>query len=167
MKIARKPRPPGDIDVTSFSDIAFLLIIFFVLTTTFVKTMGAAVAIPSSTQDPAKKTEEQYPTVVLAAESMKFRDRDVSLDQLREQLAEMKLPEKKEEQRFIVLESAPEVGYERYFQVMTAISRAGGILAISEAIEDKDKEKKEGAGETGAAPAAGTTNAPVRAGAAS
>jgi biopolymer transport protein ExbD len=144
MRIARKPRPIGDIDVTSFSDIAFLLIIFFVLTTSFVKTMGLAVVIPSSTQDPAKKSEAEYPTVVLAADSMQFEEKDVTLDQLRERLGEMKLAEKKEEGRFIVLDSAPEVEYERYFQVMTAISRAGGIMAIAEPQEGGDKEKKEG-----------------------
>jgi biopolymer transport protein ExbD len=135
MKIARKPRPFGDIDVTSFSDIAFLLIIFFVLTTTFVKTMGLAIMIPSSTQDPAKKSEDQFPTVILAAESMQFKDQDVTMDQFRERLAEMKLPEKKEAERFIVLESAPEVSYERYFEAVTAISKLGGYLVIQESTE--------------------------------
>jgi biopolymer transport protein ExbD len=135
MKIARKPRPFGDIDVTSFSDIAFLLIIFFVLTTTFVKTMGLAIMIPSSTQDPAKKSEDQFPTVILAAESMQFKDQDVTMEQFRERLAEMKLPEKKEAERFIVLESAPEVSYERYFEAVTAISKLGGYLVIQESTE--------------------------------
>lgn len=141
MKIARKPRPPGDIDITSFSDIAFLLIIFFVLTTTFVKTMGLAVNIPSSTQDPAKKTEAEYPTIVLAAESMQFLDQEMTLEDLSKRLDEMKLPEKKEDERFIVLESAPDVEYERYFQVMTAISKRGGILAIAEPEEEKNTDK--------------------------
>jgi biopolymer transport protein ExbD len=157
MKIARKPRPFGDIDVTSFSDIAFLLIIFFVLTTTFVKTMGLAVVIPSSTQDPAKKSEGEYPTLVLTAETMQFQDKEISMDQLREKLADMKLPEKKEEQRFIVLESAPEVSYDRYFEVVTAISKLGGILAIAEPTEEsKNKEAQNGDGGTnGLAVAAG------------
>lgn len=157
MKIARKPRPVGDIDVTSFSDIAFLLIIFFVLTTTFTRTMGLAVVIPSSTQDPAKKSEGEYPTVVLSPDSMKFRDQDVTMGELREQLAGMKLSEKKEEQRFIVLESAPDVAYSQYFQAVTAIAKAGGILAIAEATEEQKKAEEEAAA---AAPA--TTNAAAR-----
>ncbi len=146
MKIARKPRPAGDLDVTSFSDIAFLLIIFFVLTTTFTSTMGLAVIIPASTQDQAKKADADYPTVLLAPESMKFLDHDVTLVELRKELAAMKLSEKKEEARFIVLESSPEVEYERYFQVVTAISKAGGILAIAESLEDTSQAKKEEAG---------------------
>lgn len=154
MKIARKPRASGDIDVTSFSDIAFLLIIFFVLTTSFVRTMGLSVIIPSSTQDPAKKSEGDYPTVVLSADSMQFQDKDVTIDQLRERLADMKLIEKKEEARFIVLESAPEVTYERYFEVVTAISKLGGILAIAEPTEEAKKREAE------AAEAPAGTNAP-------
>jgi biopolymer transport protein ExbD len=159
MKIARKPRPVGDIDVTSFSDIAFLLIIFFVLTTTFTRTMGLAVIIPASTQDPAKKAEAEYPTVVLAPETMKLHDKDVTLDDLRQALAEMKLPEKKEDARFIVLESSPEVEYERYFQVVTAISKAGGILAIAEPIEGANAENKDEAAPGATAPDGSTTTA--------
>ncbi len=158
MKIARKPRPAGDLDVTTFSDIAFLLIIFFVLTTTFTRTMGLAVIIPSSTQDPAKKSEGDYPTVVLAPDSITFHDKGVTLAELRESLANMKLGEKKEEARFIVLESSPDVQYDRYFDVVTAISKAGGILAIAEPIEDPNKAAKEAAGATAA------TNTPVSAG---
>jgi biopolymer transport protein ExbD len=154
MKIARKPRPPADIDVTSFSDIAFLLIIFFVLSTTFVRTMGISVIIPSSTQDPAKKSEGDYPTVVLSADSMQFQNKDVTLDQFRERLAEMKLTEKKEEERFIVLESAPEVDYDRYFEVVTAISRWGGILAIAETTDEAKNKAAEGAGASVPQPAA-------------
>jgi biopolymer transport protein ExbD len=159
MKVARKPRPLGDIDVTSFSDIAFLLIIFFVLTTTFVKTMGLAVIIPSSTQDPAKKADGDYPTVILTADSMQFMEKDVTMTQLRERLADMKLSEKKEEGRFIVLESAPEVSYDRYFEVVTAISKQGGILALAEATEEaKKKEAADSAAGTNAPPAAGGTS---------
>ncbi len=156
MKIARKPRPPGDIDVTSFSDIAFLLIIFFVLTTTFTRTVGLPVTIPSSTQDPARKAEGDYPTVVLAPSSMTFRNQEVTLDQLREQLAGLKLSQKKDEQRFIVLESSPDVAYAQYFQAVTAIAKAGGILAITEAPEEKTAED----GAAAAKPV--TTNAAVK-----
>ena len=159
MKIVRKLRPVGDIDVTSFSDIAFLLIIFFVLTTTFTRTMGLVVTIPASTQDPAKKAEAEYPTVVLAPDSIKLHDKDITMEAFREVLTEMKLPEKNEDGRFIVLESAPDVSYERYFQVVTAISKAGGILAIAEPLEDANKDKSEEAGSAGDSPAG--TNAPA------
>jgi len=135
MKIARKPRPAGDVDVTSFSDIAFLLIIFFVLTTTFTRLTGMALTVPSSTQDPARKSDAEWPTVVLAAGTMQFEEREVTLEELRDRLAALRLPEKKDEQRFIVLESAPDVAYNRYFQVVTAIARAGGVLALAEPAE--------------------------------
>ncbi len=165
MKIARKPRPSGDIDVTSFSDIAFLLIIFFVLTTTFTRMMGMTVSIPASTSDPARKSEEQYPTVVLTQESMQFQDANVTVEKLRNRLRELKLAEKKEEERFIVLESSPDVEYSRYFQVVTAIANAGGILALAEPIEEAETDGAKTAGGEGGA-ARGVTNTPPTGGAA-
>jgi len=167
MKIARKPRPFGDIDVTSFSDIAFLLIIFFVLTTTFTRIMGMTITIPSSTQDQAKKSDEQYPTVVLTREAMQFEDKDVTLEQLRVRLKAMKLEGQPEEKRFIVLESAPDVEYNLYFEVVTAIAGAGGILALAEPEKDAERERAgdDSGSAAGGAPAVMTAPAPRRGGA--
>ena len=59
MAIARRKRREANIDVTSFSDIAFLLIIFFILTTTFVKPAGRKMEIPSGASN-AEKSERTY-----------------------------------------------------------------------------------------------------------
>ncbi|MBM4031608.1 MAG: biopolymer transporter ExbD, partial [Planctomycetes bacterium] len=49
----RKQRPFFEPEVTSFADIAFLLIIFFILTTTFVVPAGQKLDIPAASADPA------------------------------------------------------------------------------------------------------------------
>lgn len=132
MKRFRTQKPIGDIDLTSFSDIAFLMIVFFVLTTTFVQQMGASLTIPSSTSDPEQKSEREYPTVNISAEQIALDERAVTMDELRQALRAMKLAERKDEERFVVLESMPDVDFERYFQVVTAIAHAGGVLALAE-----------------------------------
>lgn len=137
MRLARKSRPGGDVDVSSFSDLAFLLIIFFILTTTFTKDMGAKIAIPSGTSNPESKPEKDAPTVSLSTENILFNEDKVTLDELREKLKAMRLPEREENRRIIVLESAHDVRFEHYYEVVTAISRAGGVLALIEQIEEK------------------------------
>ena len=48
MALKRKPRPDADINVGPFSDIAFLMIIFFILATTLIKPAGGKLDIPSA-----------------------------------------------------------------------------------------------------------------------
>ncbi len=132
MKLARKDKPSGDVDLTAFSDLAFLLIVFFVLTTTFIRPQGVSLAIPSKTTDPENVPQQEIPTVHLTEERVVFENRPTTIEGLRQRLFDMKLPDREEKDRMIILEPSPGVSFERYFIVVTAISRAGGILAIVE-----------------------------------
>jgi biopolymer transport protein ExbD len=136
MKLARKPRKIGDIDVTSFSDLAFLLIIFFVLTTTFSRPMGVGITIPSRTSDPEKKSSEEVPTINVSKDVVLLNKDEVTMVELRRKLVDLKLPERVEAQRIVILESAADVPYQRYFEIVTAVAHAGGILALVETVEE-------------------------------
>lgn len=149
MLVKRKIRPFGDVDVTSFSDLAFLLIIFFILTTTFVQPMGSRLSIPAGTSDPNQKSQKETPTVNLSEEKILFEKDEVSLPQLRAKLEGMNLREQKDEARIIILDCAQDVRFERYFQIVTAISQAGGILAL---VEGEEGGKESGKPAATAAP---------------
>ena len=151
MRIARKPREFRDVDVTSFADLAFLLIIFFILTTTFSKSMGVSVMIPASSQDEAQKPDEEYPTVAVGPDTLQFRDETLTMEAFREALKKMNLKARPESERVLIVECAPEVTYDRYYQVVTAIAHEGGILALVESVESGESGK---GGET-APPAVG------------
>ena len=64
MRIVRKLKPTPDVDPVAFSDVAFLLIIFFILTTTFVRSTGNVLELPSGTRD-AQPREEKTLTIFL------------------------------------------------------------------------------------------------------
>ncbi len=138
MRRARKDKPSADIDLTSFSDLAFLLIVFFVLTTTFIRPQGAALSIPSKTEDPDDAPQEEIPTVYLYPDRVIFENRPTTLEAVRKSLFDMKLHEREETDRVIILEPSPDVVFEHYFRVVTAIAEAGGILAI---VEPQDEKK--------------------------
>jgi biopolymer transport protein ExbD len=138
MKLRRKKRREGVVDVSSFSDVAFLLIIFFILTTTFKVMGGQELNIPSG-EDGESKDQKQL-TITLSGTKIFYgekSDTSLTLRQLRAQLADEELSKKKEDQRMVVLESNDDVVYQRYYNVMLEIRDAGGIVALIERDSDE------------------------------
>ena len=151
MAIQRKPREDAEINVSSFADIAFLLIIFFILATTLVQNSGAKLDIPAGEQD-ATEQEEQWPTVSLTPDTIGWgqEGRPVSFEELRDLLADLDLPRLESDQRIVVLNTAPDVSYQRYFEVVLAINDAGGVLGLV------DENSGRSGGDANGSPAAGT-----------
>ncbi len=133
MKFTRKSRPAAEVPTGSFADIAFLLIVFFILTTTLVQPAGSDLNIPSGKSDP-KKAEQKQLTIALREGKIFFGEKatEVTLDGLRERLAAEKLSEKTENERIVILEAVADVKWQEYFQVMNAINSAGGVVALIE-----------------------------------
>jgi len=132
-----RERADADIDVGAFADIAFLLIIFFILTTSFLRPVGQEVSIPQAQTPENREVDERTPTVNLLPDKILFGEEEanmeeLSLDELRSRLFAMNLRGAEDKDRMIVLEISEEIDYEGYFQVVTLISDAGGIVAIVE-----------------------------------
>jgi biopolymer transport protein ExbD len=133
MKLSnKKDRRMPEIDVGAFSDIAFLLIIFFILTTTFAKPAGSNIEIPSGSTDPSKKSKQI--TVVLKGDKILYgeKSKSVDLEELKRLLAEQKFKEKKADKRMVVLESHKNVVFDQYYKIVMAINATDGILALVE-----------------------------------
>jgi biopolymer transport protein ExbD len=115
------------------SDIAFLLIIFFILTTTLTKLSGFTAELPSAAANQQQATSDaKTPTVQLANGKLLFDEREVSPAALRERLLDLRLDKRQGEERIVMLEAAGKVDYQTYYEVMAAISAAGGVVAIVE-----------------------------------
>ncbi len=134
VKQAKKHRD-GEIPVGSFSDIAFLLIVYFLVATTLVKVKGVPVDMPSG-QESSSKSENKTPTVMLKGAEIYFKDKVITYDELVEKLVALKLDEAEGEAKVIMLESNDETTYQSYYKVMATISDKGGIIALVEAEEE-------------------------------
>ena len=134
MPIARRtPKREFEIPTDSVSDIAFLLIIFFILTTTLSKLTGFTAELPSAAASQQQSTSEsKTPTVQLAGGKLLFDEKEVSLATLRDRLLDLRLANRQGEERIVMLEAAGKVDYQTYYEVMAAISTAGGVVAIVE-----------------------------------
>jgi biopolymer transport protein ExbD len=135
MPIARRtPKRDLEIPTDSVSDIAFLLIIFFILTTTLSKLTGFTAELPSAaaSQQQAAATDAKTPGVQITGGKLLFNEQEVSLEALRDRLLDLQLGAKQGEEKVVLLEAAGKVDYQTYYAAMAAISAAGGIVAIVE-----------------------------------
>ena len=148
--IKRKKRPIlTDIEVGSFSDVAFLLIIFFILTTQIARFTGTELEIPAGqkTQE-EKKNEKEQLTVNLVAGQIRLTAGSsvipMTPEELKNKLDGENFPAKtKDEEKQVIVIPTKDVEYELYFQVLSMIDEAGGIVVFIEE-DDSDSRKKGG-----------------------
>jgi biopolymer transport protein ExbD len=132
-KFNKKKVADVDIPVASFSDLAFLLIIFFIVATTLQKTTGITANVPSGekSEQQAKKT-----TIVnINDRTILINDKAVTVDELRAELKGMQFDTKEGDDKIVLLETKGNVVYQDYFEVISTISTAGGVVALVK--EDK------------------------------
>ena len=131
-----RKKESGDIspDLTSFSDIANLLIIFFILTTSLVRPFGRPMDMPSSSKPPEQEKSDT-PSIRIMTDKILFsegekKERELTMNELRNELWGRNFATLPEKKRSVVVETADDVTYERYYQVATAIAAAGGVVAV-------------------------------------
>lgn len=126
----------GSIPTDSFSDIAFLLIIYFLVATSLVKVKSITADLPSGEKQAQAQTEKT-PSVNLRGSEVFFNDKQVSFDELEARLAALDLRSQEGSKRVILLESTRDTPYSAYFQTLAAISASGGVVALVQEEEKK------------------------------
>ena len=121
----------GEIPTGSFSDIAFLLIIYFLVATTLVKVKTITADLPSGQKAPQAQLDKT-PVVKLNGPQMLFNDKPVDMAQLEVRLAALDLHLAEGAKKVIMLESTANTPYENYFHALAAISANGGVVALVE-----------------------------------
>ena len=129
-----KKHRSGEIPTGSFSDIAFLLIIFFLVATTLTKVKTITADLPSGEKSTQTQTEKT-PIVNLRGAEIFLNDKKVTLEGLDDRLAALELAEREPGDRVIMLESASGTPYQSYFQALATISANDGVVAIVEGEE--------------------------------
>ena len=124
-----------ELDLTSFGDIAFLLIIFFVLTASLDRPFGRQMEMPSAASPPQGSESPRIPTINILEDRILYTEgegaeRELNMTELRGELFKKEFPRQEPKARLVVLEMADTVEYERYFQVVTMIAETGGVVAM-------------------------------------
>jgi len=136
MPIRRKARRELEIEMGPLCDVAFLLIIFFIVATTLVKPEGKVIDIPSATSEKQQKESKNLTVNVLPGEIRFGEDESntqvVTYEAFRADLARRNLPTLAQQQRMIVVNIAEGVPFDAFYKVVTAIAQAGGIVTLVE-----------------------------------
>jgi len=116
----QKPQQEFRIDLTSLIDVVFLLIIFFMVTTTFQARSGISVKLPEA--DSEMPAEECERVVISLREdgSIYFQGAETSMEELAEQLAAAAHPN-----TLVVIRADERVTHGRVVSVMDAARNAG------------------------------------------
>lgn len=129
MAFARRKREEPKVDLTPMVDCVFLLLIFFMISTTFVETPGIAVKLPESSSRVVEKAPEEIKVYLSRDGEVYIGEERLSLDELRVRL--VGYGAKAREMNF-ALYADREARHGRVVQVMDMAKEAGfGKLAIA------------------------------------
>ena len=135
----RRHQPKFVVPVASMGDIAFLLIIFFVLCSTFARESGIKV-VPPTSRDIEQIEKSQLAVTVDAEHQIYFQgNRVFNADALETDVADKLRKAVSDAGRRVVLRCDKDVDRAVFEPVMDAITRAGGIVV---AVGEKKKRKR-------------------------
>ena len=145
MKIKRRNRPSSEIPAASMSDIAFLLIIFFMLTTVFSQEQGLKYQLPDSTKEVSLESKNIEITVDknfnVTYDGMPIPSNQ--LDQIRVKVQARKLIKP---DIFVVIKVAPDAPYKYLIDIIDEVLLGGvdniAFQSTEENINDFNFEKQ-------------------------
>jgi biopolymer transport protein ExbD len=125
----RRGRILTDSNLVSMGDIAFQLIVFFMVAATFARSMSMNVELPSGDDD-AVQDDGKSITVQAGASAIAINEQPVELPQLEERLAVMLKDRAEGVDRVVVLVTSDDIPFQRHAAIMHTIRRAGGVVAV-------------------------------------
>ncbi|WP_245803884.1 ExbD/TolR family protein [Geothermobacter hydrogeniphilus] len=126
---SRRGSEEPKVDMTPMVDVVFLLLIFFMISTTFVETPGIDVNLPKSSLEVTEKKPQEIKVFIDARGKIVIDEKQVSLKGLKERLKAMGA---KTAETTFVLMADRDVRHGRVVEVMDAAKEAGFVqLAIA------------------------------------
>ncbi|MBN1533151.1 MAG: biopolymer transporter ExbD [Spirochaetes bacterium] len=111
----------------SIGDIAFLLLIFFIVTSSFVLREGIFFSLPSRNSTTVRLTEDQIAEVAPADDGFSYRGKVLSRETF---VREMKEFIRGDRTRVLIIAMAPDVKYDRLVDTLS-VARETGIRRVS------------------------------------
>ena len=77
MKFKRQPREDLELNLTPLIDVVFLLLIFFMVSTTFQKESEISLQLPRANENPVESSQESIEIIINAAGRYYFNDQEL------------------------------------------------------------------------------------------
>ena len=117
------------VPTTSLADMMFLLLIFFIMTTTLTRETGIVSDMPAGSKAQQPQSEKT-PMISLHDNKITMNDKDMTREEMERTLKGMKLEQKSGNAKVVILATEGDVSYQDYYQTMAFIQNCGGIVAI-------------------------------------
>jgi biopolymer transport protein ExbD len=134
MAFLRKKREEPRVELTPMVDVVFNLLIFFMISTTFVETAGIEIKLPEASAQRVEKTPEEVKVYLSVKGEIFFEDEEVSLAEFRRRL--QAFPQA-EETTFLLLADR-EATHGRVVQLMD-LARESGFSRLAIATEEQGR----------------------------
>lgn len=126
-------RDTGSINVTSLVDIIFILLIFFLLTTSFSESAGLQVDLPEASAADIQVAPNDLTVALTTAGDVVVRGEVVSLEELREMMREHK---KRHPAATVIVQADSEVAHGRVVEVVD-MAKAEGVPRLGIATQSR------------------------------
>ena len=130
MKIRRRNNLLVEPPHSSTSDIAFILIIFFLVCASVQPDSGRKQTLPKSEEQPEKKQQSENPEVGVSRDGVVLNGNPMKMDRFTAEIKRVLTEKKREVDKVVVLKSKPNTPYERWIEVTDIIQKAGGIITL-------------------------------------
>ncbi|MBG7607447.1 MAG: biopolymer transporter ExbD [Verrucomicrobia bacterium] len=112
------------------SDIAFTLIIFFLVCAAVQPETGMSQLLPKTEEKSDKREQSQNIEVSITASGIVLNGNPMQLPEFSRKLSTALKAKTREADRIVVVKSAPDTPYTAWVAVSSAIEQAGGVLTL-------------------------------------
>ena len=142
MQFKRRLKKDASIEIASLVDIVFLLLLFFVVTTTFRETPGLEIDLPETHDATGVELKDVVVNVVLGESGAQvvIDDEPVAIEQLQTYLRN-ELQQRPEDKRSVVVQADKNVRFELVYRVFD-IAREAGATGITVPAEFRERENQ-------------------------
>lgn len=135
MSFRRKPSEEPRIDLTPMVDVVFLLLIFFMISTTFVETPGISIKLPEASSQTIDREPKEIKIYLSREGDIFHRDQKISLEGFKALLAEH---QSKAAQTTVLLLADQESRHGKVVTLMD-LARDAGFVKLAIATEQRKK----------------------------
>ncbi len=135
MGFIRKQREEPRIDLTPMVDVVFLLLIFFMISTTFVESPGISIKLPESTSQTIDREPKEIKVYLSQEGDIFHRDKQITIDEYKSLLAEFQSDAKET----TVLLLADQESRHGKVVILMDLARDAGFTKLAIATEQRKK----------------------------
>ncbi|MBO6556254.1 MAG: biopolymer transporter ExbD [Pseudomonadales bacterium] len=120
--LGQQQREEGEIDLTPMLDVVFIMLIFFIVTATFVKEIGLDVNSPDKNQNVKDADKQSIVVQITSRDRIQIRGRDVDVRAVRANIERLHA---ENPEAPVVVQPHPDSSTDTMIQVMDSARQAG------------------------------------------